>query len=282
MSINTKMGCLSIMATPIGNLEDISLRAIRILKECDYIAAEDTRHTRKLLSRIDVFDKKMISFHDYSNNKSVEKIMLLLLEGNHVVLVSDAGTPLISDPGYPLVIAAHEKEIKVQPIPGPCALIAALCVSGLPSDKFIFTGFLPSKSTLRKKEIKNIQESSLTWIFYETPHRIKFTIEECAEILQNDRKIVIAKEITKKFETFVTGTAKQLVEKLNQNSDLLKGEFVVIIEGNKNEPTIGVNERNVMKHLMSELSLKQSSVLGSKITGVAKRELYNYGLSLNL
>lgn len=275
-------GILSIVATPIGNLDDISSRAINTLKEADLIAAEDTRHSRKLLSYLNI-DTPLWTYHDYSSETATTNIIQRLLNGDSVALISDAGTPLIADPGYQLVKAAHGQGIPVQPLPGPCALITALSSSGLPSDRFTFIGFLPSKPAARKKEIELMTDVTHTWIFYETPHRIIHTLENICDILGPKRKIVLARELTKRFETILNGTVSELLNKLNEDADQRKGEFVAIVQGKekKSDNTVDANAIHILRSLLEELSLKQASALTAKITGIKKRDLYEYGLTLN-
>ena len=226
-------GKLYIVATPIGNLEDITLRAIRILKEADIIAAEDTRHTLKLLNHLEI-SKTLISYHRH--NEEVRKDILIkhLEDGKNIALVSDAGTPVISDPGEEIVREAIQNNIEIIPIPGACALINALIVSGFNTKEFTFIGFLPLNNKLRKEKMEEIKNETKTMIMYEAPHKLKNTLEELNENIPT-RQIVLAKEITKIHEKFIRGTAKELLE----ICDNIKGEFVIIIEGQD----IKVNEQ---------------------------------------
>ena len=217
---------LYIIATPIGNLQDISARAIETLKSVDYILCEDTRHTQKLLSFYNI-SNKLISYHQHSNQRKINYILDLLNKEHNIALVSDAGTPGISDPGNKLINIAIEKlnDPKVIPIPGPCALIAALSVSGFPTDKFIFYGFIPQKKG-RRKILEQITKSSLTSVFYESGHRINKTLNTLLEF-NLEKKIVICRELTKKFETIYRGAVGDLLPLMNNKA--LKGEFVIII-----------------------------------------------------
>lgn len=230
------MPTLYIVATPIGNLEDITLRALRVLKEVDMILCEDTRMTQKLLQRYDI-TTPTLSYHSHSGLAKVEKIFELLEEGKNLALVSDAGTPTISDPGVLLVsqIREHASTIKDQgsminivPIPGPSAVIAALSASGLPSSDFLFLGFLPHKKG-RETLFKEITASKRTAVFYESPHRILKTLESLKKHLGNERIIVLARELTKIYEEMVTGTAEELLQYFEKNKDKVKGEFVVMV-----------------------------------------------------
>lgn len=231
------MGTLFVVATPIGNLEDITQRALRILKEVDIIACEDTRLTKRLLDHYQI-TTNTISYHQHSKLGKIDFIINQLKEGKDVALVSDAGTPGISDPGGLLVQAAYNEGIKVESVPGPSALIAALSISGLPTDKFNFYGFLPHKKG-RQTVLQEIVESKTTAVFYESVHRIEKTLEQLNSIMSGEtlrqsqsdkeREIVVARELTKKFETVYKGSIQEVLEKLKQ--DQVKGEFVVIVSG---------------------------------------------------
>jgi 16S rRNA (cytidine1402-2'-O)-methyltransferase len=220
-------GVLYIVPTPIGNLEDITLRALRILKECDIIACEDTRQSLKLLSHFEI-SKPLISFYSYNERHRLENILHKLLNGKKVALISDAGIPCISDPGYILVKEAIEKNIKIEVLPGASALITALVGSGLPIDSFIFCGFLKRKPGKIKKQLFKLVNFKKTIIFYESPYRILKTIEICAEIFGENAKICLAREITKKFEEFIRGTVKEVLENIKNKNNLF-GEFVVLV-----------------------------------------------------
>ena len=208
------IGTLYIIATPIGNLEDITLRAMRILKEVDVIAAEDTRHTRKLLDRYEI-DTSMTSYHDHNKEEKAPVLIDKLLDGKNIALVSDAGTPGISDPGYFLINLAINENIPVVPIPGATAAIAALSISGLPTDRFVFEGFLPSKQTARKKRLKKLEQEERTLIFYEAPHRIMKTMQDILDVF-GDRKAVITRELTKIHEETVRGPVSSVLKQLNK------------------------------------------------------------------
>lgn len=217
-------GILYLVATPIGNLDDITLRAIRILQEVDMIVAEDTRQTLKLLNRLDI-QKHLTSYHRHSTEEKGKEIIHGLKSGKNIAFVSDAGTPVISDPGEEIVKLALEENIKIIPIPGPCALVAALIASGIDATEFIFIGFLPLNKKTRIEKLEEIESANKTIILYEAPHKLKATLEDLSEVTKN-RKIVLARELTKIHEEFITGTAKELLEKMQY----IKGEFVIIIE----------------------------------------------------
>ncbi len=219
---------LYIVSTPIGNLEDITLRALRTLKEVDYIAAEDTRQTQKILNKYEI-KTKTISFHSYSSDEKLNKIIEILNEGKNVALVSDAGTPGISDPAYSLVKKAIQEGITVSPIPGPSSLLAALVMSGLPMDKFLYLGFLPLKKG-RQTLLKELAEEKRTLVIFESPHRILKTLENLKEYLGN-REIAVCREITKIYEEAVRGTIEQAIEEFTNKKP--KGEFVLVVKGPK-------------------------------------------------
>lgn len=218
------LGKLYLVATPIGNLEDITLRAIRILKEVDIIVAEDTRQTLKLLNHLEI-SKPMISFHRHSTEERKKEIIDMLKEGKNIGLVSDAGTPVISDPGEEIVKKALEENIEIIPIPGACALIAALIATGIDAKEFCFLGFLPLNKKTRKEKLNEIKVSKITTILYEAPHKIIQTLNDLKEITKN-RKIVLAREITKIHEEYIFGTAEELMQEMNNP----KGEFVIVID----------------------------------------------------
>ena len=222
-------GTLSIVATPIGNLEDITLRALRILKEVDLIACEDTRRTLKLLNHFGI-KKRLISYFEHNELGRLPEILSLLKAGQNVALVSDAGTPTISDPGFPLVREAVACGIRVEPIPGPCAAITALATSGLPTDRFLFIGFLPQKRGKRRSLLESLRDEEGTIILYESPHRILKALTDIASVLGN-RPLVIVRELTKVHEEFVRGSADEISRSL-QGAEI-KGEFVVLVAGNQ-------------------------------------------------
>ena len=224
-------GVLYIIPTPIGNLEDITLRALRILKEVDVLASEDTRHTQKLLSHFEI-SKVLTSYHDFNKEEKAPVLLQFLKEGRNVGLVCDAGTPTISDPGYLLINQAIDHGITVIPLPGPSALLTALSGSGLPTDAFIFNGFLPKKKTARLRVIDELKDEKKTLIFFETPHRILTILEEFYSVF-GDRRAVIARELTKKFEEFIYGALSDIVKK----KWAVKGEITLLIEGKRKRST---------------------------------------------
>lgn len=272
---------LYIVATPIGNLDDITYRAIATLKKADIIAAEDTRHSGKLLQHLGV-DTPLIPYHDHSNEAQVQKLLARLQQGENIALISDAGTPLISDPGYRLVKLAREQNITVIPIPGACAMVAALSAAGLPSDRFSFEGFLPAKSGPRSARLQPLAEDPRTLIFYESPHRIQESLTAMQDAFGADRPVVLAREISKTFETFISGTFATLLETVAKDANQQRGEMVVMVQGFA-DATDGDNDldeqtRNTMRVLMDELPLKQAAAIAAKLTGEKKNRLYQWGV----
>ena len=275
------IGELYLVATPIGDMTDIAPRALGILSTVDIVAVEDKRRSSRLFSHFGI-KTPMISYHDHSEEKQVKKIIDELLCGKSVALISDAGTPLISDPGYKLVNAAKDKSIKVSPVPGPCALIAAISASGLPSDRFIFEGFLPSKSIPRITKIQNISADSRTIIFYEAPHRILETLIDMIKVIGPSRKIVLARELTKTYETFISGTLESVLQIIEKDLNQQKGEIVIVLAGaDSSEKKIETQDsERILSVLLEELPLKQAVSLGSKITGIQKNIFYKLALDL--
>jgi 16S rRNA (cytidine1402-2'-O)-methyltransferase len=220
-------GTLYLVATPIGNLEDMTFRAVRVLKECDVVAAEDTRRTGQLLKHFGL-SKPMLSYFQFNEAKRSEEILERLKQGEKVALVTDAGSPGISDPGERVVRAVREAGLRVESVPGPCALVAALTASGLPTDEFHFIGFLPHKSGQRRKQLEALKQFAGTLVLYESPYRIEKLLVELGEVFA-ERQVVLARELTKKFEEFLRGTPAELLEVTQKRS--LKGEFVVMVRG---------------------------------------------------
>lgn len=269
------------VATPIGNLQDMSFRAVEVLKSVAIIAAEDTRHSHKLLAHYGI-KTPMLSYHAFNEKNRLQALLERLERGETVALISDAGTPLISDPGYVLVQKLHELGYKVIPIPGPCALITALSASGLPTDRFIFEGFLSSKASAARQELERLREESRTIIFYETPHRILQSLELIIEIFGPNRLMTLARELTKNFETIILDTASNWRERMQADPNQQKGEFVLLIHGKEIEKKEGldIEVENILRILMSELSLKQAVSLAVKITGSSRKKLYELALKL--
>ena len=271
---------LYIIATPIGNLDDITLRAIDTLKRVDLIAAEDTRHSGLLLQHLGI-KARLYSLHDHNEQEKAHVLIEKLQSGLSIALVSDAGTPLINDPGYHLVKACRENGIKVVPIPGACAAIAALSVAGLPSDKFIYEGFLPAKSKARQDSLASLITEPRTMIFYESTHRLLETLKDMQTILGADKQIVLAKELTKTWETIVSFPVNELIDWLNQDASRQKGEFVLIVAGyTESNKDIDPKAINTLKLLQKELPLKKAAAITAEIYGLKKNQLYQIGLNL--
>lgn len=273
-------GSLYIVATPIGNLKDISERAIEVLQTVDKIAVEDTRVSQKLLHYIGI-QKPLLPLHDHNERTMASTVLDHIEAGNNIALISDAGTPLVSDPGFLLVKHAHERGIKVVPIPGPSALIAALSASGLPTDRFIFEGFLPEKSGARQTLLTQLKNETRTLIFYEAPHRLINALQDMIIVLGEGRLVTLARELTKTFETIKQGTLKDLLSWVQQDPNQTRGEIVLVVSG---MPKIDKSEitdeaTRILSILLSELPLKQAAALAAKITGIQKRVLYEAGLN---
>ena len=270
---NQKKGNLYIIATPIGNLEDITLRAIRILKEVDLIAAEDTRHTLKLLNHLEI-SKPLISYHRHNEEIRAEELIKELKTGKNIGLVSDAGTPGICDPGEEIIKKCIEESIKVVPIPGACAMINALITSGISTKEFIFLGFLPLNKKSRKEKLEEIKNANKTIILYEAPHKLKNTLNDLSDILQS-REVVLARELTKIHEEYIRGTVKELMEK----TDNLKGEMILIIEKNNKDNEEALNSLNNLTleehyNFYEKRGLNKKEI--AKDRNVSKNEIYQY------
>lgn len=274
---SNKPGVLYIVATPIGNLGDLSRRAGEILAAVDLILAEDTRHSRKLLKGMNI-KTPVRAFHKDNETKATAQAIARLAAGAEVALVADAGTPLISDPGFKLVRQAHEKGITVSPIPGPAALIAALSASGIAPDRFLFEGFAPEKPVARRKRLQALADESRTLIFYEAPHRITAFLDDAIAVFSGDREASIARELTKKFETIRRGELADLKAWIEQEPNQRRGEFVVVIAGNKKKGAS--NLEAMLTVLLKSLPLKQSAQIAAELSGGNKNEIYKLALSL--
>jgi 16S rRNA (cytidine1402-2'-O)-methyltransferase len=267
---------LYLVATPIGNLEDITLRAIRVLKQADLIACEDTRQTQKLLNRYGI-EKPTVSYHEHNEASRAAELIEKLVAGALIAVVSDAGTPGVSDPGLRLVWLAIERGIPVVPIPGPTAFVSALVASGLPVESFSFGGFLPPKTGARRKDLEKIRESSHTQVFYEAPHRIRETLDDISAVLGPSRRVVIARELTKIHEEFLRGTVAEIIGRL-KDREQLKGEIVLLIgpAPEDSQPMLGGSIRERVTRLMQEEKLDEKSALkrAAKERGISKSEAY--------
>ncbi len=274
-----KTGTLYIVATPIGNLEDITLRAIRVLKEADLIAAEDTRHTKHLLDRYQI-ETPLTSYHDHNKEEKAPVLVARMLEGKNVALVCDAGTPGISDPGYFLINLAVEQAIPVVPVPGATAAIAALSISGLPTDSFLFEGFLPAKQQARKKRLQELARVEHTIIFYEAPHKILKALEDMLAVF-GDRRAVMTRELTKVHEETIRGTLSEILEHIRHGT--VKGEFTIIVHGASAEPLkrdidTAVYLKNLMLH--RGLSRKEAVAAAAEELGLPKKDVYKESLKI--
>jgi len=268
-------GKLFIVSTPIGNLEDITYRAVDTLRNVDLILAEDTRHSAKLISHFQI-SKKLIAFHDHNEKSQYMKIIEKLNDGLNIALISDAGTPLINDPGFNLVRSAKQENINVVPIPGASSPIAALSASGLPADSFTFLGFVPTKDSDRINFLEKLKYSSGTSIFFESPSRILKTTKLIKEIFGSKRNVCLAKEISKIHETIITGDIDEIIHYLEESSDHQKGEFVVLVGGLNykeiDEKLVLLNE--IIPHLLKEMSASKAAKLAAKITSLDKDTCY--------
>ncbi|PKF63420.1 16S rRNA (cytidine(1402)-2'-O)-methyltransferase [Psychromonas sp. psych-6C06] len=269
---------LYIVATPIGNISDISYRAIETLQQVDVIAAEDTRHSGKLLSHYQI-KKPMFPLHDHNERERGKVLIEKIKAGQSVALISDAGTPLISDPGYHLVNECRDNDVDVVPIPGACATIAALSAAGLPTDRFSFEGFLPAKEKGKQDKLNALIEETRTMVFYESPRRIIDTVEQIVNILGGERKLVIARELTKTFESFYALPADEMLAWLKEDSNHCRGEFVLMIAGAVVDtdaiPQVALNTLALLK---AQLPLKKAAALTAQIHDQKKNELYKWGL----
>jgi len=271
-------GTLFVVATPIGNRDDISIRALDTLKSVDTILAEDTRHSMQLLTAFGI-KKPLLSLHAHNEDNKSQSIITALTNGQSFALISDAGTPLISDPGYPLVNLARAHGIPVVPIPGACAFITALSAAGIPCDALSFFGFLPAKSAARRAKLNELKAIDHTLIFYESTHRIQECIADIAIVFGESCQLVLAKELTKTFERFVSGTTTDVTNWLLCDEAHCKGEFVLIIPPRAPEPTVSQGKQT-LTILLNELPLKQAVKLAAQLTGEPKNELYKLALAL--
>lgn len=272
-------GTLYVVATPIGNLADMVPRALDILKTVALVAAEDTRHSGRLLRHFGI-DTRLVSYHDRGEADQGEAVLAALAEGLDVALISDAGTPLISDPGYRLVRAARAAGFAVSPVPGACAAVAALSVAGLPSDRFVFEGFLPARAGERLRRLEALAQEPRTLIFYEAPHRIQETLADIATVFGAERELVLGREISKAFETFLTGSAVEVGARVAADANQRRGELVLMVAGAPERAPAGDDLDRVLSVLLEELPLKQAVGLAARITGAAKNQLYERALAL--
>lgn len=273
------LGTLYVVATPMGNLKDFTFRAVEVLQQVDKIAAEDTRHSAPLLKHFGI-NKPVLSMHEFNERERLSIVIDYLEAGESVALISDAGTPLISDPGYHLVREAKSRGLSVVPVPGACALIAALCASGLPTDKFTFEGFLPAKNEARNNRLQQLMHEQRTMIFYEAPHRLLASLESMVSVFGGERLGVVARELTKVYESILTESLSDLVAYYQAHENQQRGECVILVEGIEEEQSESkeVIPEKVLDILLEELPVKQAAALASKITGERKNILYNLAL----
>lgn len=273
------LGQLYVVATPIGNLNDISQRALQILETADWIAAEDTRHSKKLCQHFGI-NTPLISLHDFNEQTRSQELLGKLKNGETGALVSDAGTPLISDPGYHLVKLLRAHEVKVCPVPGPSAMITALSAAGMPTDRFSFEGFLPAKNTKREDALSGLKEEERTLVFYESPHRLEASLKSFETVFGGEREMVVARELTKHYEQFVSGTIASCLAYFESHSDKVRGEFVIILGGSDQvvEQVAGVEDKLIKLLLSQNLPVKQLSEIVAGFYGLKKKAVYQKAL----
>lgn len=275
-------GTLYVVASPIGNLEDVTVRALKVLRQMDVIAAEDTRQTRKLLDRYGI-KTPLRSLHEHNEADATARVIERLLAGDRIALVCDGGTPLISDPGYPLVRECRRRAITVVSIPGASAVIAALSVSGLPTDRFHFEGFLPRKAAGRRARLKGLRNDRATLVFFESSHRVLEALDDMAQVLGANRRAVVARELTKLHESVLSGSLVELVTRVTTEPNQQRGEFVLLVAGQETEPepvqSFGV--QRCLEVLLAELPVKQAVGLTVQLTGRKRNEVYQQALALS-
>jgi len=279
---SARIGTLYVVATPIGNRRDLTDRAREILAQVDVIAAEDTRHSGTLLTMIGIA-KPMISLHEHNEEQRIAVLLSRLQAGESVALISDAGTPLISDPGFSFVRAVVSAGIKAVPIPGACAAIAALSVAGLPTDKFVFEGFLPAKSAARCAQLSVLNRETRTLVFYEAPHRVADTLRDMSDRLGGERQAAVARELTKQYETLYHGSLAELVARVATDTDMQRGEIVIVVAGAASVATeqVQLDATEVLRILLEELPASQAAKLAAKLTGTKRSDLYEAAIALS-
>jgi len=278
--VSNQSGVLYVVATPIGNLEDMTGRARRVLAEVDLIAAEDTRHSKKLLLHLGI-NTPMCAYHDHNEHQIAAGIIEQINAGRNVALIADAGTPLIHDPGYQLVKLAHEQGIKLVPVPGASAVITALSIAGLATDRFVFEGFLPEKQQARRNRLQQLEMETRTLVFYEAPHRIVAFMQDITATFGADRQACIARELSKYFETIRNDTLGTLSNWLQSEKNQQRGEFVIVVQGNCEVPGADeVETIRILRILLQACPVKQAATLAAEITGLKKNELYRLALAL--
>lgn len=279
--MSNQKGRLYIVATPIGNLGDVSQRAISTLQSVDLVAAEDTRHSMKLLQHLAI-NTPCVAFHEHNERDKTAQLISKLQAGKSIALISDAGTPLLSDPGYHLVKAAHAEGIPVVPVPGASALLAALVAAGLPTDRFVFEGFLPSKKLARSKYLAGLQHETGTLVFYEAPHRILATLQDMVDIFGSEREAVLARELTKTYETVHRARLGELLEWVGGDANQQRGEIVLVVAGAppRLDEALSPEVMNILSILLAHLPLKQATAIAAELTGQKKNRLYEAALKM--
>jgi len=273
------IGTLFVVATPIGNLGDFSPRAREVLSAVQLIAAEDTRHTRQLLQSFGI-ETPLTSLHEHNEARKSDELIERLARGESLAIVSDAGTPIISDPGFDLIAGARRRGIPVVTVPGPCAAIAAISVAGLPADRFAFEGFLPAKSAARRAQLEALTNEPRTLIFYEAPHRLVETLADMSAVLGVQRSATISRELTKRFETTYSGTLAELADAARRDENMSRGEIVIVVSGSTAPPAqeTTLNAEQLLRALLDELSPAQAAKVAARITGVKRSELYEIAI----
>ncbi|MDQ3287921.1 MAG: 16S rRNA (cytidine(1402)-2'-O)-methyltransferase [Pseudomonadota bacterium] len=276
-SESSRPGTLHVIATPIGNLGDLSTRALEVLRSVAAICAEDTRHTRQLLSHFGI-ERPLMALHQHNEDAQAGQLVARLLGGDSLALVSDAGTPLVSDPGYRLVRASRVAGIRVSPVPGPCAAIAALSVAGLASDRFVFEGFLPARASARRERLARLAAEPRTLIFYESSHRIEESLQDLAAAFGESRPAVLARELTKLFETVLDGSLGELLAKVQADPNQRRGEFVLMVEGAADDAEARLIEGRRLYGLLGEhLPPSTAAKLAAELSGAPRKSLYGGG-----
>ncbi len=278
--MNDRPGILYVVATPIGNLGDLTPRAREILAQVALVAAEDTRRTGQLLKQFGIHTP-LISLHEHNEAQRSGRLLERLAAGESIALVSDAGTPLISDPGFAIVSAARTSGIGVISIPGACAAIAALSISGLPTDRFTFEGFLPAKSSARRSQLARLRHESRTMVFYESPHRLNEVLSDMRDAFGGERRAVICRELTKHFETSYDGTLAELTQRSASDADMARGEIVIVVAGNIDEWTnrTALDSEQILDALLEELTPSQAAKIAAKLTGAKRSEMYERAMA---
>ena len=271
------MSTLFVVATPIGNLGDISRRALEVLSSVNVIAAEDTRHTGKLLSEFSI-SSKLVALHDHNEDRSTASIIKMMEDGKSIAIVSDAGTPLISDPGYHLVNQCLSRGLDVVAVPGPSSVTAALSIAGMPTNRFSFEGFVPAKNVARKEFLSNLKFETRTQVFFESPHRINETLRAMKEIMGSKREISLCRELTKAFEQVVLGTVGEISERVASGDIPSRGEFVLVLRGS--DEVLAVNADHLLQTLLGELSPSKAASVAAKVTDLSRADLYDRALAL--